>query len=84
MIIFFGFTLLTWPVLLPINAARIPNPNTTDGLEKLSWSKYVPLIFDARRTHRLLLFSISHAAENRYAAHIIVVWILTGDYMVDM
>jgi calcium permeable stress-gated cation channel len=39
MIIFFVFTLVTWPILLPIDAASVPDELTNDGLEKLSWSK---------------------------------------------
>jgi hypothetical protein len=40
-LIFAVFTLLTWPVLLPIDAAGVADANASDALEKLSWSKYV-------------------------------------------
>jgi hypothetical protein len=40
MIIFAVFTAITWPILLPIDAAGVSNP-TREGLDKLSWGKYV-------------------------------------------
>jgi hypothetical protein len=42
-LIFAVFTLLTWPVLLPIDAAGVADANASDALEKLSWSKYASL-----------------------------------------
>jgi calcium permeable stress-gated cation channel len=38
MIIFFVFTVVTWPVLLPVDAADITGSDR-EGLDKLSWGK---------------------------------------------
>ncbi|TCD61098.1 hypothetical protein EIP91_009035 [Steccherinum ochraceum] len=59
--LFAGITLLTWTVILPIDAAGIrdANANFEDGLARLSWG------------------NIPDTANKRYAAHILVVYITT-------
>ncbi|QRV93773.1 tranport-associated late exocytosis protein [Ceratobasidium sp. AG-Ba] len=42
MIWIFGlFTLISWPVILPIDAANMPGENFKDGLAKLSWGNII-------------------------------------------
>jgi hypothetical protein len=39
MILIFGaFTLISWPIILPVDAANMPGEGR-DGLAKLSWGK---------------------------------------------
>jgi hypothetical protein len=51
MIIFSFFTLVTYPILLPTDSAAVPGANASDGLEKLSWAKWVGLSLMWRPTH---------------------------------
>ncbi|EIN07902.1 DUF221-domain-containing protein [Punctularia strigosozonata HHB-11173 SS5] len=57
-IIFFVFTLVTWPILLPVDAADVRG-SSQQGLTKLSWS------------------NITSSLDNRLAAHIVVIYLLT-------
>ena len=38
-ILFASITVLTWLILLPVDAAGLGEANFTDGLAKLSWGK---------------------------------------------
>ena len=44
-VIFFVFTVVTWPILLPLAAADVPG-SRSDGLDKLSWGKFVTTLPD--------------------------------------
>lgn len=58
MIIIFGtFTVVTWSIILPVDAANINSQS--DGLNKLSWG------------------NIPNNETRRYAAHIVIVYLLT-------
>lgn len=57
-IIFFVFTLVTWPILLPVDAADVKG-SPQEGLNTLSWSNITPSL------------------DNRLAAHIVIIYILT-------
>lgn len=57
-IIFFVFTLVTWPVLIPVDAADV-HGSGQEGLNQLSWS------------------NVTSSLENRLAAHIVIIYLLT-------
>lgn len=76
MILIFGvFTLISWPILLPINSINMPGGGK-DGLVRLSWSKWVSpsviLWLDLN-----VVSSITEGEHKRYVAHVILVYIMT-------
>jgi hypothetical protein len=76
--IFLVFTITTFLIVVPVDAAGIDSG--LKGLEKISWSKYVPF------THVLSPFLtrcrkssiVDRRDQHRFSAHIIVVYALTG------
>ena len=40
-LIFSSITVITWAVLLPVDAVGLRNPNFGDSLARLTWSKWV-------------------------------------------
>ncbi|KAF8706086.1 Cytosolic domain of 10TM putative phosphate transporter, partial [Rhizoctonia solani] len=60
--VFGAFTLISWPILLPINSVNMPGGGK-DGLLRLSWSKRELLIFVHARHQFLTSRSHSHHAQ---------------------
>ncbi|KAG9099222.1 hypothetical protein FS749_001789 [Ceratobasidium sp. UAMH 11750] len=57
MIWIFGlFTLISWPVLLPLDAANMPGDTFKDGLAKLSWGNIISSEHDRYIAHVILVY----------------------------
>lgn len=74
--VFLVYTLVTWPILLPINAVGM-HITQSDGLGRLGFGKYVTglLLSDPYLTD--VLSSINKTDQSRYWAHLILAYGLT-------
>jgi calcium permeable stress-gated cation channel len=57
-IIFFVFTVVTWPILLPVDAADVKG-STQEGLDKLSWGNITPSLDDRLAAHIVIIYLLT-------------------------
>jgi hypothetical protein len=69
------YSIVTWLVLLPVDSAGI-GQSKSNGISQFNWQKYVHQSSPSS-VYLKPPFSITPDQSNRYAAHIIVVYVLT-------